>query len=315
MKTPKIFIITDLEGVGGIMNFADWCVSSAPRNEEACRLLCEEVNAVARGCFDGGFATVIVDDGHGSGGSLRIESLDRRLYVQRGSATGMAFATHTYDALAFVGQHAKAGARRAQLAHTQTQEAVDFRVNGVSIGEYGQHVLCAEEAGIPVIFASGDKALTEEAQAFSPRVATVAVKEGLRDAPTDLATPPERVFAPQCAVLSYPRKQTLEQLYDTMKAAAVTFLGDRSGYLDEKHGLSAPYVAQAEYRSGRSQRGEPLFLPARRITTRPHDTVAGALDEFYGELEWSMPDGIRSVTLLQSLAESGREDDQWENDQ
>ena len=61
-----------------------------------------------------------------------------------------------------------------------------------SIGEYGTLALCAMELGIPSIFAAGEKAFAEEAEALTPGVVTVAVKRGLR--PDDghaYATPEE----------------------------------------------------------------------------------------------------------------------------
>jgi D-aminopeptidase len=56
---------------------------------------------------------------------------------------------------------------------------VDLSINGVSIGEFGQLVLCASELGVRAIFGSGDLAFTSEAQAFVPGIETVWVKRGL----------------------------------------------------------------------------------------------------------------------------------------
>ena len=296
MKHPCILIITDLEGVGGVNNFNDYCVPSGYRNKDACRNLTEEVNAVCRGCFDGGFSTVIVSDGHGSGGSILWDCLDRRAFLQRGSANGFRYTKGEYDAIAFVGQHSKAGSKHAQLAHTQTQECVDFRLNGLSIGEYGQRVICAAEAGIPTIFASGDLALTLEANTLTPEVAVTPVKEGLKDAPTDIDLPVAQVFAVQSAVIHYPPKLTLEKIYDSMKDASVAFLHNHKSFAVD-FGLKPPFVAQAEYRAGFSRLQDGLWLPKRQITTSPHATAAEALNEFYACFEWIYPDGVHSIEL------------------
>jgi D-aminopeptidase len=52
-------------------------------------------------------------------------------------------------------------------------------VNGQSIGEFGQLALCAAEMGVPAFFASGDLALTKEAEALTPGIVTCAVKRGV----------------------------------------------------------------------------------------------------------------------------------------
>ena len=63
----RIYIVTDLEGVNGVLNFDDWCVPEGRRNETACRFLTEEVNAAVDGFFTGGATEVIVFDGDAVG--------------------------------------------------------------------------------------------------------------------------------------------------------------------------------------------------------------------------------------------------------
>ena len=50
----RVLVITDLEGVNGVLNFRDWCVPEGRRNEAGCRFLTEEVNAAVEGFFRGG---------------------------------------------------------------------------------------------------------------------------------------------------------------------------------------------------------------------------------------------------------------------
>ena len=80
-----VLIITDLEGVNGVLNFPDWCTPAGFRNETGCRFLTEEVNAAVAGFFAAGATQVTVVDAHGSGGSIRDEILDSRAALQRGS--------------------------------------------------------------------------------------------------------------------------------------------------------------------------------------------------------------------------------------
>ena len=51
-------------------------------------------------------------------------------------------------------------------------------INGRPVGEFGEGALCTAQLGIRAIFASGDLALTNEAQALVPGIETVAVKRG-----------------------------------------------------------------------------------------------------------------------------------------
>jgi len=185
----RIYIMTDLEGVAGVLNFEDWCTPDSRYYELAKELLTREVNAAVSGFYEGGATQVTVSDGHGHGG-IRPVLLDPRVELIRGWPTGFPFLldegaeegrpydAHPYDGVAWVGQHAMAGTPYAHIAHTQSFRYLDLSVNGVSIGEMGQLALCASELGVRSIFLSGDRAACEEARALVPGIETVAVKRG-----------------------------------------------------------------------------------------------------------------------------------------
>lgn len=174
----KIYVQTDLEGVAGVINVTDYLAPAGRYYEKAKRLLTEEVNGAVRGFAEGGFDGIVAADGHGAG-AVDIELLDSRARLMRGWPTGWPLLLDgSYDALAFVGQHAKAGTEYAHIPHTQWWNYLDLTINGISVGEYGQLVLCANELGIPVIFASGDAAFCREAKELTPWVETVVGKVG-----------------------------------------------------------------------------------------------------------------------------------------
>ncbi len=174
----KLYVQTDMEGVSGVIAVDDYIYATGRYYEKCKRLATEEVNAAVRGFAAGGFDDIVVADGHGSG-ALDIELIDPRARLMRGWPTRWPLLLDkSYDALAFVGQHAKACTPYGHIPHTQSFQYVDLSVNGISIGEYGQLVLCANELDIPVIFASGDAALCKEAKELTPWVETVAGKEG-----------------------------------------------------------------------------------------------------------------------------------------
>ena len=176
----KIMIMTDMEGVAGVLNFRDWCEPAGRYYEKGKRLLTEEVNAAVGGFSEGGAREIVVVDGHGSGG-IDPEFLDERASLMRGHCESVWpwGLDRTFDALAFVGQHAKAGTDYSHITHTQGFGYVDLAINGLSIGEYGQLALCAMELEVPTILACGEQAFADEAEALTPGVVAVAVKRGL----------------------------------------------------------------------------------------------------------------------------------------
>jgi len=177
----KIYLMTDMEGVAGVVSFGEWTGPGKPYYPVARELLTGEVNAVVQGLFMGGAEEVVVCDAHGPGG-VNVQDLFPRADYMRGWAdqTWPLNLDPSYDAVAWVGQHAKACTPFGHLCHTQSLEYIDESVNGVSIGEFGELALCAAELGARAVFASGDEAFTREAQALVPGIETVAVKRGLR---------------------------------------------------------------------------------------------------------------------------------------
>ncbi|MDP8218039.1 MAG: M55 family metallopeptidase [Candidatus Theseobacter exili] len=174
----KIYIMTDLEGVAGVLDFDNWCSPDSRYYELAKEFLTLEVNAAVDGFLKGGATEIIVADGHGPGG-INPKLLDQRAKLMRGWPTVWPLLLDkTYDFVACVGQHAKAGTEYAHIAHTQDSGYLDLSINGISIGEFGQFAMCASELEIRSIFASGDEALIKEAKTLVPGIETVAVKKG-----------------------------------------------------------------------------------------------------------------------------------------
>jgi len=176
----KIYIMTDVEGCAGVLDFENWTRPESRYYENAKRLLTGEINAAIAGFMAGGAEEFTVLDGHGHG-AVDPELLDENAILVRGHREhvwpwGL---DATYDALAFVGQHAKAGTPYSHLTHSGSCRVIDDSINGLSIGEYGNMALCAMEIGVPVILACGELALTREAEALTPGVVTASVKEGL----------------------------------------------------------------------------------------------------------------------------------------
>ena len=188
VKTPprrkhpvsRVYIMTDLEGVAGVLDSENWCLADSRYLDMAKEFLTLEVNAAVEGFFSAGVKEILVADGHGYGG-INPELLDPRVELLHGWKSGWPFSLEEgWEALAHVGQHAKARTEYAHLCHTGSMRVLDQAINRVSVGEFGDMTLCASELGVPSIFGSGDLAFTKEAQALAPGIETVAVKRGTR---------------------------------------------------------------------------------------------------------------------------------------
>jgi D-amino peptidase len=205
----KIFIMTDMEGCAGVLNFDDYVYPKSRYYDRGLQILTEETNAAIEGFFDGGATEVVVMDGHGAGAIDHLR-LDPRASLIRGvlrppQGPYPFSLDKSFQAIAWVGQHAKAGTNYSHMTHTGTTQFIDVSINGISIGEYGEIALCAMELGVPSILACGEKALCAEAKALTPGVVTVSVKEGLNPDGLDSMTTEEYTYAKLAARhLSHP---------------------------------------------------------------------------------------------------------------
>lgn len=271
----KIYIMTDMEGVAGIQDSETWCrppgePASGRYYEAGKALLTEEVNAAVAGLFEAGAHEIVVADGHGPGGITPL-LLDERVSLLRGWPTGWPLELdETYDAVAFVGQHAKACTPYAHLAHTQSFRYVDLSVNGVSIGEFGQFALCAGELGIPAILGTGDEAFCHEARSLAPAIVTVPVKRGLTPGTGKDLDAPAYAHRNLAAVHLHPRAARRLIREGARRALGQLRANGPQGLLVR---LDPPYERVARFRGATP--GEPQTLDRAYHAT----SVAGVLRE------------------------------------
>ena len=175
----RVYIMTDLEGVAGVLDADDWIFPVSRYYESAKRFLTQEVNAAIKGFFSAGATHVIVQDGHGHGG-INLGLLDKRVEYQRGWNGPYPFGLEVgYDVCAWVGQHAMSRSEFAHLAHTGSFDVFEVKINGTPVGELTKIAWCALEYECIPILACGDAALAKEAIAFFPGIETAAVKRGI----------------------------------------------------------------------------------------------------------------------------------------
>src|SRR6476620_4936693 len=137
---PKILIVTDMEGVGGVNNADEQLLPGQRRYDESRHLLAGELNAAIQGAISAGATDIVVWDGHDGSRSLSIEDIDPRARLIQGRPTPANYylADRAYDAIMFVGQHAMAGAKGGVLAHSQSFAMERISINGRAVGEIGQ---------------------------------------------------------------------------------------------------------------------------------------------------------------------------------
>lgn len=179
----KIYILTDLEGVCGVVHDAQ-TVPGSPLYENARRWLTHEVNAAIEGALEGGATEIIVRDGHGANGGYNFvldELHDAAEYVM-GAPQDIYLEEldGSFDGVFQIGAHAMAGTARAVLEHTQSSQAwEEMRVNGQPMGEMGFFAAIAGELGVPCVLVTGDQAVCQEARALiGPEVEVAMTKVG-----------------------------------------------------------------------------------------------------------------------------------------
>lgn len=179
----KIYIMTDLEGVSGVRGGKDAIGNKITNNDEACRLLTEEVNAVIDGLLSAGAKEIDVMDGHGGSNSISIEHLraPARLINVGPGLTPVTYGMNaSFDAVIQLGAHAMMGIGDGFLNHTYNSHSiVNMKLNGELIGEIGMYSLISAYFSVPTVLVSGDRAACMEANEFLGNVETVETKIGM----------------------------------------------------------------------------------------------------------------------------------------
>jgi len=178
----KVFISVDMEGISGVVNTDD--ASRSGQDYGYFRaVMTREANAAIEGALAAGATEILVRDSHGSARNLLPELLNRNARLLRdwsgGHLSMMEGIDESFDAVIFVGYHAKAGTDNAILDHTSSGSVTNVEINGISMPEAGYNALMAGYYDVPVVFVAGDQALCDQVVERFGEVETVAVKEGI----------------------------------------------------------------------------------------------------------------------------------------
>ncbi len=179
----KFYIITDLEGVGGVA-LPIQTEAGNPMYEQARRLLTREVNIAVETLRELGAEEILVSDGHGANQAYNFvyEELTEGAKYMMGSpwTNYLPMLASDFSGLLIIGTHAMAGTRGAVLDHTMSSKSWrSAYLNDVQVGEIGIGAFYAGALDVPLIFVSGDDKACLEAKGLVDEVEVAITKYGL----------------------------------------------------------------------------------------------------------------------------------------
>jgi D-amino peptidase len=181
LNDVKVFISLDLEGVAGIVDWAQ-CVPGGEDYAIGRALALGEVNAAIEGARTAGATHILVNDAHSVMRNLPPDALAGRAAYLSGRFKPrymMQGLDGSYGAAVFLGYHA-AMSTPGVLSHTYNPRAIaDVRLGGTLTGEAGLNALVAQHFGVPVVVITGDQYVGPEAAPFCPGIRPVRVKESI----------------------------------------------------------------------------------------------------------------------------------------
>jgi len=186
----KVFISVDMEGIAGV-TAGSHVSSSGPDYQYFREMTTLETNAAVEGALAAGATEIVVRDGHGAKTNVIPDLLHKDAKLLRGVTSRpenmMLGIDETFDAVVFVGYHAKAGTEEGILAHTSSGNVIDLSVNGVSLPEAGYNALIAGLVGVPVALVAGDNWICDQVTELLGEVTTVETKVGMGTAALGLS--------------------------------------------------------------------------------------------------------------------------------
>lgn len=178
----KIFISVDMEGIAGVISGSE-CSPRGRDYDYFRELMTLETNAAIEGAIAAGATEIVVRDGHGSKTNIFPALLHKKAKLLRGSTDRpenmMLGIDETFDAVLFIGYHAKAGTKDGILAHTSSGNVIDLSINGISLPEAGYNALIAGLFNVPAVFLAGDNWICQQARDLFGEISTVETKVGM----------------------------------------------------------------------------------------------------------------------------------------
>lgn len=178
----KLYVSVDMEGLPGITSISQ--VSTTGKDyDRARKWMTEIVNIVSSTAFSYGFREVYVNDAHGSMINILYEKLAGNTYLISGfpkSISMMCGIDSSFNAVIFLGYHAKKGTENAVMDHTISSRHIQrIIVNGVEASEFYLNMAVAGYYNVPVILVGGDDKVAEEARKFVDNIEIIEFKKSI----------------------------------------------------------------------------------------------------------------------------------------
>jgi D-amino peptidase len=177
----KVYVVCDLEGVAGVVDFKKQCMEEGEYYQQAIRLATNELNALIDGLIEGGATEIYAWPGHGDfPGGIDYELIhpECKLVMHAGDG-GPAGVDSSFDAMVLHGFHGMAGAPNGVLSHSFYPFPKSIWFDDLEIGEIAMNIFMFGEYGVPCIMVSGDQAAVDEAKALVPEIEEATIKWGL----------------------------------------------------------------------------------------------------------------------------------------
>jgi len=157
----KILISVDMEGIAGVTCWDD-VDDTKPAYERFRKVMTNEVNAAVEGALEGGATDVLVNDSHDRMRNVLIEELHPKAELVSGYPKPLGMMCGVDSG----------------VDTWSSSRVYALYINGQELGETGLCAALAGHFGVAVALVTGDRAVTEEAQALlGPDLQTVAVKD------------------------------------------------------------------------------------------------------------------------------------------
>ena len=179
----KVYVVCDLEGVAGVVDFKKQCMEKGGYYQQAIRVATQELNALIDGIIDGGATEVYAWPGHGDfPGGIDFEQIhpECKLVMHAGDG-GPAGVDNSFDAMVLHGFHGMAGAANGVLSHSFYPLPKNIWFDDMLIGEIALNIYMFSEYNVPCIMVTGDQAAVDEAKTLISNIEAVPIKWGLTE--------------------------------------------------------------------------------------------------------------------------------------
>lgn len=180
----KIYILTDMEGITGVVSPDKQAKPGSSGYQEAREFLMSDLNAAVEGALEGGASEILIYDMHYYGLNVILDKLHPKAKIIMGNPHIVPLEmglNNTFKGMLMIGFHAMAETEGALLSHTYSHDIKALYLNGVLVGEIGMEAAIAGTYGVPLIMISGDSKGIEEGEKIVEDFEEATVKHAISE--------------------------------------------------------------------------------------------------------------------------------------